>query len=145
MVVVARVGVPVKGGQSRENRLVTFAEDWNQPDVPNPKRHPTVANLMAPLEQAGIDWSINKLCRAAKITNGVSALPFVPNRQACYRFILGKCKKRRPTGCEQVDRDELPDAVVIKLCNMLAPGVAALCAVGGTATPPPPKKKKKQG
>ena len=111
--------------------------------MPNPKRHPTVANLMAPLEQAGIDWLINKLCWAAKITNGVSALPFVPNWRACYRFILGKCKKRCLTRCKHVDRDKLLDAVVENLCNMLAPGVAALCATGVTATPPPPKKKKK--
>ena len=111
-----------------EGKAVTFAEDWNQPDVANTSRHQTVANLMAPLEQAGIDWSVGKLCRAAKVKGGVSALPVFPNRQACYRHILGKCKKRCPTGSDHLDKNELPDTTVQELCNMLAPGVAALCS-----------------
>ena len=110
--------------------MVTFAEDWNQPDVVNTNQHPTVSNLMAPLEQAGIEWSVSKLCQAAKVKGGIALLPFVPNWRTCYWYILGRCKKRYPTRCNHVDRDKLTDATVEDLCNMLAPGVAALCAEG---------------
>ena len=110
----------------------------------NTSRHQTVANLMAPLEQAGIDWSVGKLCRAANIKGDVSALPFFPNRKACYRHILGKCKKRCLTGSNHLDKNELPDSTVQELCNMLAPGVAALCSEGG-ALAKSSKRRKKQG
>ena len=132
------------GGGDQEGRSVTFAEDWNQPDVVNTRRHPIISNLMAPLEQAGIEWSVSKICQAAKIKGGIASLPFVPNRWACYRFLLGKCKQQCPTACDHVDRDELPNATVEELCNRLAPGVVAMCAKGGTTTPPPSKKKRKQ-
>ena len=71
-------------------------------------------------------------------------LPFFPNRKACYQHILGKYKKRCLTGSDHLDKDKLPDATVEELCNMLAPGVAAMCLDGG-APAKSSKKRKKQG
>ena len=78
------VVVPETGG-GWEGKAVTFADEWDQPDVVNTSRHPTVSNLMALLEQAGIAWSVAKKCWAAKVKKGVLGLPSVHNRKACYR------------------------------------------------------------
>ena len=110
----------------------------------NTLRHLVVANLMAPLEQTGIKWSVGKVCQAAKIKRGILEFLVFPNFWACYSYILGKCKKKCATNCDHVNKEELPDAMAEELCNMLAPGVAALYAGGGASSTSPPKKKKKQ-
>ena len=92
MVVQAQVvvQVTVEGvGRARRSPLRTIGinQTWSTPPVIK-----TVANLMAPLDQAGIDWLMGKLCWAFNIKGGVSGLPFFPNRKACYQHILGKCR-----------------------------------------------------
>ena len=133
-----------RGAGGQDVRLVTFAKDLEQPDVANTSRHPLISTLMEPLERAGVDWSINKLCKAAKIKGGVRDLPAFPNRRACFRFILGKCKAKCPTNCDHLDRRELPENTVKALCSRLAPGVAAVCKNAGVGLPPALKKPRRE-
>ena len=56
----------------------------------NTSRHPLVSTLMEPLEHAGIDWPVSKICKAAEIKGGVMCLPVILQWCACYRYILGK-------------------------------------------------------
>ena len=64
----------------REGKLVTFAADLEQPDVVNTSGHPIISSLMAPLDQAGINWSMSKMCRQQR-SKGVW--------EACHRSQTG--------------------------------------------------------
>ena len=86
---------------------------------------------------------MNRLCKAAKIKGGVAGLPTFPNRCACFRYMLGKCKQKCSTNCDHLDRSKLPENTVKVLCSVLAPGVAAVCKTAGVGLPPTLKKPRK--
>ena len=132
------------GNPGQDSKAVRFQRDLEQPDIVNQSRHPIVSNLMGPLERAGINWSVSKLCKAAKIQGGVASLPQFPNRKACYRFILGKCKNKCLADGVHLERGELPDATVRELCLLLAPGISSMCASGSGGLQPALKKPKRK-
>ena len=121
-----------------------FQRNFEQPDIVNQSRHPIVANLMGPLERAGIDWLVSKLCKVAKVQGGLGGLPRFPNWKACYWFIMGKCKRKFLANGVHLERGEFLDDTVWEMCSLRAPGVLALCASGGSGLPPAIKNLKRE-
>ena len=119
-------------------------DDATNPVKRNPGRHPLLAELMRPHEAAGLQLSMRGICSAAGINN-IRDLGRWPDSKPCWRWLLGECRERCPSGMDHLGAAQVEMERAKALSAKLAPGIKKLVeeAAGGGA--PPAKKQKKSG
>ena len=130
------------GGVGGEKTTVDLTK--SNPDSKNMNMHPLFKAVMKPLDDAGIPLSVSKICKAAGLPYGLSTLKKIPNRKACFRWMLGGCKKSCPTGHKHLPSHEISDAYATELCHQISDGIAKLAWEKEKPNEPDTKKIKKE-
>ena len=94
--------------------------------IKNPDMHPTLAAVMKPIHDRGIEFNISKLCKEANIK--FEELPHTGPVKACYRWILGYCGTTNECGrgLTHCPGKAIPDEAATAIANAVAPGVAKI-------------------
>ena len=132
-----------ESGQKNGSATCPISIENQDVDISNEDMHPLIKAVMQPLVVQGIPLSVSKICKAAGI-DGFRNLKRVPKRKACYRWMLGSCKKQCPSGHQHLSAGEIPTSFAQDFCNQISPGIARLAGAGMEANveEPPTKKVK---
>ena len=119
-------------------------DDATNPVKRNADRHPLIAELMRPLEAAGLPLSVRNICTAAGL-GSIRDLGKWPDSRPCWRWLLGECRERCPSGMDHLGAAQVNMERAKALGAKLAPGIKRLVEEAAGISAPPAKKQKKTG